>query len=246
MTNLDILKQRHSVRTFINKEIPDNILAKLRAEITMINTHEAGMKFQLFVNDESPFNGFTKSYGFFRNPRNYIAAVVDTTYSHIYQRAGFFAQQIVIKAVECGLGTCYVGGTYDKNSTSARIRVGEKLLFLILLGYEDKTKNNFMARIGYRLSHLKRMSPSDFLLNVTETDLIKFPLLIEAAEAVSYSPSSLNKRPTRIECNNGEIYLKVNSNKDSDLIDLGIAQYNFQHVLPGEWEWGNPSKFLPY
>lgn len=245
MTNLEILKSRHSVRTFTPADVPHDIIVKLQSEITMINTHEAGMKFQLCVNDSNPFDGFKKSYGFFKNAKNYIAVVVDTAYKHTYQRAGYFAQQIVIKATTLGLGTCYVGGTYDKKSISARIRVGEKLLFIILFGYEDHQPQRLMARIGYNLIHLKKKALHDFITIDSEEEYLKFPKLHEAVEAVACSPSSLNKRPARITCKNGEIHMLINSDNEKEFIDLGIAQYNFQFIMPGEWEWGIPSKFLP-
>ena len=69
--------------------------------------------------------------------------------------------------------------------------------------------------------------------------------LDKALHAVSVAPSSLNKRPARVRYENGEISMYAERDDDKTMIDLGIAQYNFQAVYPGEWEWGNPSLFYP-
>ncbi len=246
--SLNDLKKRHSVRSYTKEPIPLDLINKIKAEITMINTHESGIKFCLCVNDNNPFKTFRQSYGFFANANNYITCVIDPYYKYSYQRAGFFAQQIVMKVSSLGLGTCYVGGTYDKNAVSVDLKAGEKLLFIILLGFEDKTKIRPVARIAYTLIHSKKMSLSDFMPNLYDQEAFfeKNPKLKDAIEAISVSPSSLNKRPARIKYDKGNVLMYVESNSDKSQIDLGIAQFNFQAVYPGEWEWGNPSLFIPF
>ena len=69
----------------------------------MVNTREAGMHFELVCDDPAPFKGFKASYGMFKGVRNYVAAVVDTSFPDSYERAGYFGQQIVVKAVGLGL-----------------------------------------------------------------------------------------------------------------------------------------------
>ena len=70
----------------------------------MINTHQQGLKFQLITNDPDPLAGFSKSYGVFTNARNYMAAVVDTATPGVLERAGYYAEQVVIKSCEPGRG----------------------------------------------------------------------------------------------------------------------------------------------
>ena len=248
MPTLEDLKNRHSVRSFTNKELSQDIINKMNAEITMINTHESGLKFSLCVNDNNPFRTFKQSYGFFKNANNYIACVVEPHYKHAYQRAGYFAQQLVMKAFSLGLGTCYVGGTYDRDAVSVMLKAGEKLLFVVLIGYENyEEKAPAIARMAYNMIHLKKMSVMDFLSTDEDREnvLRNNPLLADALNAVAVAPSSLNKRPARVKYEKGEISIYTENSDDKTMIDLGIAQYNFQAVYSGEWEWGNPSIFYP-
>ena len=55
MDKLELLKKRKSVRSYSLEELPQETINKLKAETTDINTHVAGLKFQLFFNDDDPF-----------------------------------------------------------------------------------------------------------------------------------------------------------------------------------------------
>lgn len=244
MTPLDLLKKRHSVRTFKNVPIEKDIVNKLKAEITLINTHESGLNFQLILNDDKPFNGFFKSYGTFVNAKNYVAAVVDTDSQNAYERAGYFAQKFVIKALEIGIASCFVGGTYDPKSVDVRLRASEKILCLIVLGYPLE-KKRLGERLLVNLVHLKKMEPKDFFIPNSEYEysLSQFPDLSVGLEAIACAPSSVNKRPTRVfigENNDRKcLCAKVDDSNKKNLIDLGIAKFNYNYATETVCEWGN-------
>lgn len=244
MDKLSLLKSRKSVRNYIDKPIPEEIVNKLKAEVTFINTHESGLKFTISFNDNNPFKGFFKSYGTFVNPQNYMAAVVDTGVNHVMEKAGYFAEKFVIKAVELGLGTCFVGGTYDSDSVNAVLRAGEKILFVVLFGYELK-KERFTEKLLVNFVHRKKMSPQDFFEPADEYEkaLSHFPDLTEGLEAVACAPSSLNKRPVRIFekriFDRDHLCARVDESNKKNLIDLGIAKFNFNFATDTQCEWGN-------
>lgn len=244
MTKLDVLQSRHSIRSFTTDPLSSEIIKKLKAEITMINTHQHGIKFQLITNDPDPLKGFSKIYGIFENPRNYMAAVVDTAAPNIMERAGYFAEQFVIKAVELGIGTCFVGGTYNSALVRAQLRAGEKILFLVLLGY-PKEKSRMMAKLMVNFVHRKKMKVNQFFVPESgyESVIKTYPILKAGLKAVACAPSALNKRPTRIflNDNNGDHQLcaKVDDSNPKNLIDLGIAKYNYNFATATECEWGN-------
>lgn len=244
MNRLEILRSRHSVRSFMDEPIAADVLKKLKAEITMTNTHQHGIKFQLVTDDPDPFRGFSKSYGIFENPRNYMAAVIDTATPDIHERAGYFAERFVIKATELGLGTCFVGGTYNERVVKAQLRAGEKILFLVVFGY-PKEKSRFLANFMVNIIHRKKMKAKDFFEPEPEYDkAIKvLSYLKEGLEGVACAPSAVNRRPTRVflKEENGEIVpcAKVDVSNPKNLIDLGIAKFNFNFTTDTECEWGN-------
>lgn len=244
---LSDLRSRRSVRAYTSQPLEKSVVDAIKAEITMINTVEAGMRFQLILDDAAPFDGFRNSYGLLRNVRNYIACVIEPSYPDTYQRCGYCAQQLVTLAVSLGLGTCYVGGSYNADLTSAQLRAGEKIPFLIALGYEDKGKETLIAKVGKSLTHISKKRPADILTSDVSISEIQAnrPLLYTGLEAMLCAPSSMNRQPVRVQYRQGEILATVGSGSNSDLIDLGIALFNFQAVYPGVWEWGNPAQFIP-
>ncbi len=235
MLTLEQLGQRHSVRSFSPEPLPASILRSLKAEITDINTHEAGMHFQLVVNDDSAFKGFRKSYGFFRNPRNYVAAVVDKSFPDVLERAGYCAEQIAMKAIGLGLGTCFVGGTFDATSVPVQIRADWKILFVLLLGYPEVDKRRAMDRLVTRLAHRKEPDWKSFYVDkgiALEEALRKQPALETALKALLTAPSALNKRPVRLTLgSDGKIEAFLPPGAKDRKIDLGIAIWNLEAAV---------------
>ena len=244
MTPLELLSRRRSIRSFTKESLRPEHVKRLKALITMINTHQQGLKFQLITEDPDPLEGFSKSYGVFTNPSNYVAAVVDTAAPDVYERAGYYAEQLVMSAVESGIGTCFVGGTYKEDRVKAQLRAGERILFLVLLGYPfDNTR--LMARVMAKFVHLRHMTPDQFFEPESEavSAVERIPILKDGLEAVSYAPSALNRRPVRIfvkEISGEEmVCAKVDASNPKNLIDLGIAKYNYNFATGTECVWGN-------
>lgn len=269
---LEQLQQRHSVRSYSESPLSKRDVDLLNAEITAVNTAEAGMKFQLITDDSDPFAGVSKSYGFFRNPRNYIACVADTSFANWRERVGFCAQQIVMAATCAGIATCFVGGTFDRKSVKARIRVGEELPFIILCGYPSEKKDTLITRMAMKMAHRKKIDWREFYDTSADLCLDEalkiMPHLKAGLLAAACAPSSLNKRPARfrVECWVDspdsafgaysvdekapqpiyKIQALVDESNPKNLSDLGIAMFNFCAAFPGSWEWGNPAEFFPY
>ena len=74
MDTLELMKQRHSVRQFKDKEIEADVIAALEEEITACNT-ESGLHIQLITNEPEAFQAGETSYGQFKGCRNYLAIV---------------------------------------------------------------------------------------------------------------------------------------------------------------------------
>lgn len=244
---IDDLRLRHSVRSYRPTPLTEAQARSLRAAVTDVNTHEPGMHFQLVEDDPEPFRGFSRSYGMIRGARHYIACVADTSYAHFLERAGYFGMELLMKACCLGLDTCFVGGTYSEKHISARVRVGEELLFLILVGEGTEKGTTIIGKLGKSFVNGHKRAPMDFLDTTLPWDEVQnlCPDIKHGLEAVSYAPSALGKQPVELRLAGGAITMSVPDKNPRQLIDLGIAMYSFQAVVPGVWEWGNPARFLP-
>lgn len=260
MLTIDELRKRHSVRSYHNKEIPSSLRTTLGAEVTMINTHAGGLNFQLIYDDDEPFAGFSRSYGMFRGVRNYLAAVIDPAIPDAMEQAGYYAEQFVMKAVELGLGTCFVGGTFSAKHVNVRKEVYEEVPFLVTIGYPSD-KVSLAARLSSKFAHRKVRNPKDFF-DGDEThysDAMKmYPWLTTALEAVACAPSALNHQPVRLTLQNPAreevaggtpdvpmIAAFVTSDDKFSMVDLGIAKANVAMAVPGVWDWGPDAVFHP-
>lgn len=244
---LDLLKQRHSVRSYSMEPLTGAAINALRSEVTYINTHEAGLKFQLCLNDSAPFDGFARSYGAFRNVNNYMAAIIDPSFENAYERAGYFAEQFVIKCTELGLGTCFVGGTFSREHVNAKMEVFEKIPFVVSLGYPEVSKTTLIGKMTKSLAHLRKRSIRDFYEGDDfeyQNALAKFPWLSTALEALKCAPSALNKQPVRLKMEIRESSpVIVAFSKGNNPVDLGIAKYNMAAAVKGTWDWGENGAF---
>lgn len=247
--------QRHSVRSFRQRMPGERIVSALRSEVQYAVSRDAAIHFQLKLDDTTPFDGFRASYGMFRNVRNYVACVVDTSYDDCLQRAGFWAEMIALKAVSLGLGTCFVSGTFKSERVSVLLRVTWRLPFILLFGLPEEEETTFMARMMRRFAKSdRRPSAADVLSKDSlpyEEVMRRWPELKTPLEAVAAAPSSMNRRPARIRIAEGEepdtpriSACMAREYAQSD-IDLGIALANWQAVAGGEWDFGPEPLWLP-
>lgn len=249
LSPIELLRMRHSVRAFTEQAIPAPMLNKLKAEVTMTNTHQHGLKFRIVTDDPEPMKSFSRSYGSFTNPRNYLAAVVDTAVENVYERAGYYAEKFVIEAVKLGLGTCFVGGTYNEDKVKAPLRAGEKVLFIVVFGF-PLGKEKFLARMTEKLAHRKTMTAADFFEPSADAAqaMTMFPDMKLGLEGIACAPSSLNKRPVRVvlrgEGENAVPCAKVDVENPTNLVDLGIAKFNYNFATATECEWGNGASLI--
>lgn len=258
MPTLAQFQARHSVRHFSDRPLEAETAKKLSALLTDINTHEPGMHFQLITDDPAPFAGFGRSYGMFSGVRNYLAAVVDTSFANWRERAGFYGMQVVMRAQELGLGSCFVSGTYSAGHVSARIKVGEEMPYILPLGYARAgAKESLTERLVHALIKRRPVPAQSYLESPMEYEqIIKIlPGIADALEALSCVPSALNKRPARLvvmpltdtprTAADLRIECRVPAGNTAQEIDLGIALYCITAFLPGYWDWGNPALLHP-
>ena len=111
MTLLEAISARHSVRKYLDKEIPADIIAALQDKITECNKI-GNLNIQLVQNETKAFTGML-SYGSFSGVKNYLV-MVGKKAKDLDERVGYYGEQIVLYAQTLGLNTCWVGLSYRK------------------------------------------------------------------------------------------------------------------------------------
>ena len=131
MDMMDIISNRHSVRQYLDKPIPQEIRKQLDTYTEALN-EKGFLHIQIIYDEPECFNSRMAHYGKFENANNYIAMIGKSS-PDLEERCGFYGEMLVLKAQELGLNTCWVALTHGKSK--AAVNAGEKEVIIISLGY---------------------------------------------------------------------------------------------------------------
>lgn len=245
----DELASRHSVRKYSPVPVAPGVAALLDSEIEEINASYPSIRFVLCYDSPAAFSSLRKTYGLFSGVSNYLVASVDSSVGHAAEIAGFAAEQFVMRATRCGLGTCFVGVTFDCSKLAVGLNEGEKVLFVVSFGYEAKGGEGLWRAMMRRIVRSGMHMTADFYcpghgdLSLAEA-AERMALLEEGLKAVAVAPSARNRQPVRFRMdNNGVLRATTIVRNDFSDVDLGIAKFNFQAVARGRWDWGRDGGF---
>lgn len=209
MEMLEIMKQRHSVRQYIDRAIEQDKRAVLDDLAAKINA-DAGLHIQIMYDEPKCFDSMLAHYGKFVGVKNYIALVGKKSAS-LDRTLGYYGEQLVLKAQELGLNTCWVAMSHGKSK--ATIDKGEKQVCLIALGYGCTAGVGHKTKSPQDVSNYREGMPDWFLHGV---------------QAALLAPTAINQQKFFFELQpDGKVKATCGGGFYTKL-DLGIAEYHFQ------------------
>ena len=111
MNLLEAIKARHAVRHFTDQTIEGDVKAALMEKLDACQM-ASGLNLQLVLGEPRAFAGPLARYGKFQNCKNYLVLAGPRGSD---EAMGYYGQQIVLKAQQLGLNSCWVGLTYGKS-----------------------------------------------------------------------------------------------------------------------------------
>ena len=216
MTLQEAITARHSVRKYIDKEIPADIVTVLQDKIAEYNK-VGNLNIQLVLNETRAFTGML-SYGSFSGVRNYFV-MVGKKGADLDERVGYYGEQLVLLAQTLGLNTCWVGLSYRKVPEAYNVGKDEKLACMIALGYGETQGVSHKIKTIEQVSNASDLTPAWFKRGV---------------EAALLAPTAVNQQKFSFEyvgmSNNRHL---VRAKKGFSMIgytqmDLEIAKYHFE------------------
>ncbi len=211
METLEIMKQRHSVRQYTDKKIEKEKRDALDELATRIN-EKTGLHIQIFYDEPKCFNSMIAHYGSFKGVNNYITLVGEKS-SKLDESLGYFGEQIVLKAQELGLNTCWVALNHGKSN--AKIDKGEKQVCVIALGYGETNGVPHKSKSVSQVSNYRQGMPEWFLRGV---------------EAALLAPTAVNQQKFYFELLTDNTVKATSGRGFYTRLDLGIAEYHFEAV----------------
>lgn len=239
MDLLDSMKIRTSQRRYL----PDQIELAQRQQLQKLIDQCcrcSGLRMELICDHPAPFDSFLRTYGMLHGVRNYLILAGKKSDPHLEEKCGYYGEKIVLTATAMGLGTCWVGGTFQKKACACDLADDEKLVCVIAIGHTPETKSGTDALI-YRAVRRKTKSVSE----LSDGPEDRPGWFLSGIAAVQRAPSAMNRQGVRFTFRKDGTVLGYRSSKGPfSLVDLGIAKYHFELGSHGGcWSWGDGGIF---
>jgi nitroreductase len=258
----DLVRKRHSCRSFDGRGLePETLeaLEKFPAELAL--PFQSGLRFGIIdkekVRAENMFS--TGSYGMIKGVRFYLSALTPKGAPRAWEDIGFALEATILYATAIDLGTCWIGGIFDRKhfGRSLGIREAEILPAVVAVGRPAEKRSLRDRLVRWSANGDMRKDPAAIFFDSGWRTPFRYadsPHWAPVLENVRLAPSASNKQPWRIIMKDGafhffldrdKAYSAMMPNADLQRIDLGIAMCHFQLSaqelgLTGEWRSAEP------
>jgi len=234
-----IIRTRKSIRTYTDEAIEPKIKQDI---IDFMQSDSVGIfgnkvDFSWIDGSSDEFKDIKLgTYGIISGTKSFIAGKVGNSDMN-FEDFGYCMEKLVLFCTQLNIGTCWMGGTYNKTafSTAVGLQDDELIPAVTPVGYFGTNKRTIDKMFRYFAGSDNR-KPFDELffsktfqgqLNKKEKDTFGFFL-----EMVRLAPSASNKQPWRVVVDNNVLHFFLkrtpNYNKnivhaDLQRVDMGIA-----------------------
>ena len=248
---VEIMRERTSCRSFSDKKMDKECLLKLEDAIEEIN-REMNIKARFLTLSSSGKSEELGTYGMISGANFYLVGVTDKDEKNALE-FGYLFEKIVLLATDLGLGSCWLGGTFNRSELSDKVTLDSNEFIPIVspIGIKKEKPRVFEKAVRAAVGANKRKPWNQlFFSGNAETPLLekdaldyKIPL-----EMVRLAPSASNKQPWRIVKDDKGYHFFVARTKgygspafDLQKNDIGIAMCHFELAtrelgLRGEWD----------
>lgn len=241
----ETIQKRYSVRTYTTASVEDALKEKIMNYAAELQ-NPFGPKVQFrFIEKKTAENGEKLgTYGTIHGADLFIGSAIAND-PCAAEAIGYEFEQLILYITSLGLGTCWLGGTFNRSAFAAAMELEDGMIFPAIspVGYPAEKKRipeKLMRRTvkaDERLPGTKLFFKTDFKtpLSKTEAGAYRYPL-----QMLRLAPSAVNKQPWRVVYDGKAFHffekhtLKEAGPMDMQRIDLGIALCHF-HLAAQEW-----------
>lgn len=245
------VKARSSIRTYEERPLSAVEKDKINKYMNNLsNPFSVNVNFRLLEAKKAVNGEKLGTYGMIKGAKEFIgASVVD--HDLALEALGYSFEKLVLYAASLGLGTCWLGGTFNRSEFAAAMDIKENELFPAIspIGYPlgkkrlGETLVRKFAKSDKRKEWREVFFNNDFSHPLTqeEAGAFAFPL-----EMLRLAPSAANLQPWRIIYTKNAVHFykskgKSHGNLDIQRVDLGIGANHFHMAvlekgLPGRFE----------
>lgn len=232
-----VVKARYSVRTYSEQPIPEEVKNQLRTYMdTLSNPFSQKVTFRLLETDTLANSEKLGTYGVIKGAHDYIGATVKKQ-DFALEAVGYEFEKLILYSASVGLGTCWLGGTFNRGEFAAAMGVQEEDLFPAIspIGYPSNKKHltESLIRISAKSNQRKPWEElffeNDFSGTLPKSDAGDYA---DVLEMVRLAPSASNKQPWRIiQKENSFHFYEFKTPGYSDRFDYDIQQLDIGIAL---------------
>lgn len=209
MTELQAIKERHSVRAYQDKPIAPEMSQALKERIAQLN-EEYDLHLQYIEPAGAVFSGIANKFTGWGGVPAYIA-MIGKRADDLDERCGYAGEQLVLYAQTLGLNTCWAG-FFKRKLVTAEIGEGERLVLVIAVGCG---KDNGHPRRSKKIGDV--------------TDVQDMPEWFQKGlESALLAPTAVNQQKFFFTLDGDTPKAKVSANGPFVKLDLGIVKYHFE------------------
>lgn len=209
MTIQEAIRQRHMVRKYLDKPIPEELAAGLRERLEM-NNRVSGLHLTLVTGSADGLGAVAKLIS--KHVNNYIILAGPDT-PDLDEALGYWGADAMLFAQTLGLNSWWIGGMFNaKGAADHLTETGLRVNGVLAVGYGASQGIPHKSKTASDISSYNGSAPRWFQ---------------EGAAALLLAPTALNRQAYRLRGEGNKVTLTCDSGHFAG-IDLGIGKYHFE------------------
>ncbi len=210
MSQIDIIKERHSVRAYTDKKIEADKVKLLTEKIKELN-EEGNLHLQFIEDAGATYKKFIhKAMGHGSAPS--VIACAGPNDDTLEERIGYYGEKLVLYAQELGLNTCWTG-MFNKKALNDNLESGDRLVIAIAIGY------------GQTQGKVRKSKEIDKVIDAKGDRPEWFDKGVEMA---LLAPTAINQQKFVIRLNEDESVDFIDKGGPFSKVDIGIVKCHFE------------------
>ncbi len=229
MNILEAIKVRRSVRTYDGQPLSAAQASQINDAISLASSPFGGSVTIKLATVDTGGEFRPSTYGVIKGARSYLLMGLDNDVNSKLS-GGFMMEQVVLRACQLGLATCWIAGTFKSKSftDAAALPAGETLEVVSPIG-QPGDRPRFMDRLMRAVASSDKRKPlgdlffvNDFSVSLTEDGPYAMPL-----DMMRLAPSSTNSQPWRALVRGNQVDFYCAKDNNYSMIDMGIGLCHF-------------------
>lgn len=255
-------QKRYSTRSFSKKQVDSSIIDKIidfSKTIQPLTDNTESIRIECIDKKTNEAGEKLGTYGIIKNASLFLGVAAKKQpeiQPSVEVNLGYQFEQLILYITSLGLGTCWLGGTFDKEAFAKVMKVKDDEIFPIIspVGYPADKKSivekimRSKIKADNRLPWSEIFFQNDFSHPLTKIEAKEWS---DVLETTRIAPSAVNKQPWRVvKTDDNKFHFYENhslqfSEVDLQKIDVGIALAHFQlkakeEGFDGKFEYSPP------